>query len=171
MPAAPQTPAILSDTDGHLFDGDPRMADSLGADQRHACWTRPAPPARSAVAEMEPATISMRARVAVWLAHGARSMECCTTPCGRAAHDPRMPAPAGSGFSEVAFAAIRSPACRRARSALRRPPVHRASAALMLDAYARLAAICLDSGGGFQRLVAAGARIARSRPGASSYSH
>jgi diguanylate cyclase (GGDEF)-like protein len=69
----------------------------------------------------------------------------------------RMPAPPDSGFSEFALGAIRSPAGRRGAICLaftdRR--FRRESLFWTLDSYARLGAICLDNGGGFQRLMAA----------------
>lgn len=70
----------------------------------------------------------------------------------------RVPAPADSGFSELALGAIRSPAGRRGAICLAFTDARfreRESLAWTLDSYARLGAICLDNGGGFQRLVAA----------------
>jgi diguanylate cyclase (GGDEF)-like protein len=70
----------------------------------------------------------------------------------------RMPAPTDSGFSDLALGAIRSPAGRRGAICLAFTNgrfTEPESLSWTLDTYARLGGICLDNGGGFQRLVAA----------------
>jgi len=158
MPAAPQKSAILSDTDGDLFDVNPRMEDSLGL-IAHCLLDETGAAGALVVAEMEPGddfqvsagrSLSFLIGEVDGVLHYALRASGLTTR--------RMPAPADSGFSEVAFAAIRSPAGRRGAIFLgfadREFPEGEALP-WTLDTYARLAAICLDSGSGFQRLMAA----------------